>query len=77
MRRFFDRTVAVSAIQSDLGCVSLMRKRDRLERLVTGAGVFGREIIRKPGGDTRNEKKAPDKEVAWQPIDPFWKNVRH
>ena len=72
-----DAGVAVAAIHSQLAGMRRVRKRHRLDRLITHPRVFGCKII----PDTRrhgaaHQQKAGDNHHR-QPVGPLWEDGRH
>ena len=72
--RFFHAVVAVTAVHAKLARVNLMRKGHRLDGLVTGTGVFGREINRDGRHDGSTTEHGDQAEHQRQTICPFRKN---
>ena len=69
--------MAVAAIDAKLIGVDGMWEINRLDWLITGAGVFGREIVcHAKRGNGPDQRRAQD-DLQRQLIGPFWKNIRH
>ena len=77
MRRDFDEAVAITAIHSELGNVNVVGKRHRLNRLITDARIFWRDIIPGGSGQSTDSDDGADGDLERQPIRPFWKKIRH
>ena len=68
LRRDIDKAVAITAIDSQLGNVNIVGKRDRLNRLVADLGVFRGDVIPGAGGEAADYHHAADGQLQWQPI---------
>ena len=77
VRRDFDETVTITAIHPELSNVNVMRKGHRLDRLISDARVFGRDVIPGRRGQSTNREDAADRELERQPIRPARKEIRH
>ena len=75
--RHFDKTVAIAAIHPQLSHVNVMRKRHRLNRLISDARVFRRYVIPSCPGQSESEQHRADRHLQRQPIRPARKKVRH
>ena len=77
MRRYFNKTVAITAIHSELRHVNIVRERDRLDRLITHARVLRRDVIPGRAGQPADDYGAADGDLERQPVCPAWKKIRH
>jgi hypothetical protein len=77
MRGYFHEAVAITAVHSQLGHVNVVRKRYRLDRLVTDLGIFRRHIIPGAGGKPADNYDAANRQFERQPVGPARKKVRH
>ena len=77
MRRDIDKAVAITAIHPELRDVKIMRKRHRLDRLITDARIFRRHVIPGRAGQSANDNDSADRELERQPVRPAWKKIRH
>ena len=68
LRRDIDKAVAITAIHSQLGNVNIVRKRHRLDRLVTDLGIFRGDVIPGAGGEAADNHHAADGQLERQPI---------
>src|SRR6266487_1776468 len=77
MRRHFDKAVAIAAIHSELSHVNVVRKRHRLDRLITDTGIFWRDVVPRGRTQAARDQDAGDRHLQWQPIAPAWKEICH
>src|SRR6266513_902302 len=77
MRCHFDKVMAITAIQPELGHVDVVRERHRLDRLITDTGIFWRNVIPGGRGQSARDQNAGDRHLQRQPIAPAWKEIRH
>src|SRR5229473_5648427 len=77
MRRYFDKTVAITAIHPQLRNVDIVRERHRLDRLITDTGVLRRNVVPGRRSQAADNDHAGDGHLQWQPIAPAWKKIRH
>ena len=68
MRPDFDEAVAIPAVHSQLGYVNVVRKRHRLDWLITDLGIFRRHVVSGAGGQTAHDHKAANRQFERQPI---------
>ena len=77
MRGDFHETVAIPAIHPQLVHVNIVRKRHRLDRLVSDFCVFRRAVIPcSPRQGTSDHNHAND-QLERYPIRPAWKEIGH
>jgi len=77
LRGHFHKAVTIPAIHPQLGHVNIVRKRDRLDRLVSDFGVLRRGVVpRGPGQGTSDHNHADD-HLEGYPIRPAWKEIGH
>lgn len=72
---FLHAVMAITAVKAELARVNTMRKRHRLDRLITNARVFRGEIIGKARGDAAANQQGANKNFRGKPIRPLGKNV--
>ena len=77
VRRHLDKTVAITAIHSQLRNVKIMRERDGLDRLIPHPCVLWRDVIPRASGQSTDNQDAADQELKRQPICPAWKEICH
>ena len=77
VRGNLDEGMAISAVHAELRYVDVVRKRDRLNGLITDAGVLRRHVI--PGGASQptDDHGSTDGKLERQPVRPAWKKIRH
>ena len=68
MRGDFNKTVAITTIHSKLRNMNVVRKRYRLDRLITDLGIFRGDVISGAGGEAADYHHAADGQLQWQPI---------
>ena len=68
LRCDIDKVVAITAIHPQLGNVNVVRKRHRLDRLITDLGIFRGNVIPGAGGKAANNYHAADGQLERQPI---------
>ncbi len=72
--RFFHAVVAIPAIHAELARMNPMRKRHRLDGLITHTRVFGREVNRHACRDASAGERRSDEQQQRQTVCPFRKN---
>src|SRR5437870_5653484 len=77
MRRYFDEAVTIAAIHPELGDVNVVRKRHRLDRLITHPGIFWRDVIPRGRSQAARDQDAGNRHLQRQPVAPAWKEIRH
>src|SRR5712691_6331274 len=77
MRRHFNKAVTIAAIHPELGHVNIVRKRHRLDRLITDPGIFWRYVIPRSRTQAARDQDAGNRHLQWQPIAPAWKKICH
>ncbi len=77
VRRHFHKAVTISAIHPQLCNVNVVRKRHRLDRLISYFCVFWRAVIPRGASQSTREHDAADQELDWHPIRPAWKEICH
>ena len=77
MAGFLYEAMTITAIHSQLSGMDLVRKRNRLRRHVTNAGVFLRKIIGHAPRDAGTQKEEANKELQGQCIGPAGKRIGH
>ena len=77
MRRHIHEAVAITAIHPQLRNVNVVRKRDRLDRLISDPRIFRGNIVPRPRGQPANDDDAANENLKRQPIRPSWKKIRH
>src|ERR1041384_5626881 len=77
MGRHFDKAVAVPAIHSQLRHMDIVRKRDRLDRLIADPRAFWCAVIPGRSGQSAHDESPADRHLKWQPIAPTREKVRH
>ncbi len=77
LRRDFHKAVTIPAIHSELRNVNVVRKRHRLDRLISDFGVFWRDVIPRSGGQSTNDHDAANHELDRHQIRPAWKEICH
>lgn len=74
---FFDACMAVAAIHAELAGVCGVGESDRLNWLISDAGIFGCEIIPDAGGDAAAQQESAGNDQPRESVGPLWKNCRH
>ena len=77
MRGHFHETVTIPAIHPQLGHVNIVRKRHRLDRLVSDFCIFRCCVIPRGGGQAASNHNGADEELDRNPIRPAWKEIGH
>ena len=77
LRGHFHEAVTVPAIHTQLGNVNIVRKRHRLDRLVSDFGVFRRSVIPRGCGQATSNHNHTDDHLDRYPIRPAWKEIGH
>ena len=77
MRCHIDKTVAIATIHPKLRDVQIMRKRHRLDWLITNARIFRCDVVPRPRRQTANDDHTADRDFQREPIRPGWKEIRH
>ena len=77
MRRHFNETVTISAIHSQLSDVNIVRKRHRLNRLITDLCIFRSGVIPRGSSQSGHHENPTHRDFKRQPIGPAWEKVRH
>jgi len=77
LRRHFHEAVTIPAIHSELGHVNIVRKRHRLDRLISDLRVLRRGVIPCRASQTTNDNNHADGHLERYPIRPAWKEIRH
>ena len=72
-----DKAVGITASHSQLANVNFVRKRHGLVWLIAHAGIFLREIIRHPCGDSSSNREESNQELKWKRICPARKEISH
>src|SRR2546426_837553 len=69
--------MAVAAVQAELIGVNRMGKSHLLNRLITDACVFWREVIPHPRRHCSSNQHRSHGDLERKPVRPLWENVRH
>jgi hypothetical protein len=69
--------VTIPAIHPQLGHVNIVRKRHRLDRLVSDFCVLRRGVIPCGPGQATNDHNHADDHLKGYPIRPAWKEIGH
>jgi hypothetical protein len=77
MRRHFDKAVTITAIHPELRNVDVVRERHRLDRLITDARVFRRDVVPCSRRQTASDKHAADGHLQRHPIGPAREKIGH
>lgn len=77
VRSHLDKTVAVSAIHTELLDVDDVGEGNWLVGLVTDSGVFRGKVIRETTGYRRDQRAGANDQLQGKPVCPFWKKIRH
>jgi hypothetical protein len=77
LRSHFYEAVTVPAIHPQLSHVNIVRKRDRLDRLVSDFGVLRRGVIPCGSGQGTSDHNHADEQLEGYPIRPAWKEIGH
>ena len=77
LRGHFHEAVTIPAVHSQLGHVNIMRKRHRLNRLISDLRVLRRGVIPCRAGQTADDHNHADGYLERYPIRPAWKEIRH
>ena len=77
LRGHLHEAVTVSAIHPQLGHVNIVRKRHRLNRLVSDFCVFRRGVIPRGSGQATSDYNHADEQLEGYPIRPAWKEIGH
>ena len=68
MRGLVDKTMAITAIHSELRDVQIMREGHWLDRLITDPRIFRGDVIPGPRRQAANDEHAADRDLERQPI---------
>jgi len=77
LRRRLHEAVTIPAIHTQLRHVNVVRKRHRLDRLISDFGIFWCDVIPCGARQSANEHDAADYDLERQPVRPAWKEIRH
>jgi hypothetical protein len=77
LRGDFHETVTIPAIHPQLGHVNIVRKRHRLDRLVSDFCVLRRGVIPCGPSQATNDHNHADDHLEGYPIRPAWKEIGH
>src|SRR6516225_11569344 len=77
LRSYFDEAVTISAIHPQLRDVNIVRKRHRLDRLISDFGVFRRGVIPRGCRQPTSDHNHADDHLDRYPIRPAWKEIGH
>ena len=77
LRGHFHEAVTIPAIHSELGHVNIVRKRHRLDRLISDLRVLRRGVIPCRASQTTDDYNHADGYLERYPIRPAWKEIRH
>ena len=77
LRGHFHETVTIPAIHSQLGHVNVVRKRHRLDWLVSDFCVLRGGVIPCRAGQATNDHNQANDDLEGYPIRPAWKEIGH
>jgi len=77
LRRHIHEAVTIPTIHPQLGHMNIMRKRHRLDRLVSDFCVLRRGVIPRSPGQATSDHNHADDHLERYPIRPAWKEIGH
>ncbi len=77
LRGHFHEAVTVPAIHPQLGHVNIVRKRHRLDRLVSDFCVLRRGVVPRGAGQGTSDHNHANDHLEGYPIRPAWKEIGH